>query len=164
MHRRTTMVVISAVVVLLLRGAVPIAGQQSATVGQHWVATWATAQTLARAGGAGRGAAPPAGRGQGAPTTAAAPQSPAGGPFPGRRFPVPPTLAGVSNQTIRMVVRTSIGGRRLRVRFTNAFGGSGVQIGAATIARSTGDSTIDPATSRVLTFSGLPSTTLHAGQ
>ncbi|MCC7042728.1 MAG: SGNH/GDSL hydrolase family protein, partial [Acidobacteria bacterium] len=42
--------------------------------------------------------------------------------------------------------------------------GSGVQIGAATIARSTGDSTIDPATSRVLTFSGLPSTTLHAGQ
>jgi hypothetical protein len=73
-------------------------------------------------------------------------------------------LAGVNNQTIRMVVRTSVAGRRLRVRLANAFAGATVHIGAARVARSTSGSAIDPATSRALTFNGNPSTPLYAGQ
>src|SRR3954462_15691688 len=84
---------------------------------QHWVATWGTAQQQYRAAGRG-GPAPPA------PQAAAPP--PAG--VPGRRFPVPPPLAGLNNQTVRMVVRTSIGGRSLRVRLTNALGGTALSL------------------------------------
>lgn len=172
MHRRIKVGVTTAVVATLLWSFNPIGAQQPASSGEHWVATWATSQTLARAGGVGgaRGAVPPAGRGQAAGTVPGRGTPPAqqpasaASPFPGRRFPVPPALSGVSNQTIRMIVRTSIGGRRLRVRFVNAFGGGSVAIGAARIARSTGDSTIDPATSRVLTFGGAPTATLYAGQ
>ena len=76
-----------------------------------------------------------------------------------RRF-----LAGVNDQTIRMVVRTSLGGRTLRVRFANAFAGASVRIGAARIARSAGDGAIDPATSRLLTFNGRSDVTMYAGQ
>jgi lysophospholipase L1-like esterase len=167
MHRRIPVGAIAVAVAFLLWSFGPLAAQQPAeTADQHWVATWATAQTLARTGGGARGAAPPAGRGQATPPTAAvtAAPAPAASPFPSRRFPVPPALSGVSNQTIRMVVRTSIAGRRLRVRFVNAFGAGTVAIGAATLARSNGDSSIDPTTSRVLTFSGHPSTTMYAGQ
>jgi lysophospholipase L1-like esterase len=73
-------------------------------------------------------------------------------------------LQAVSDQTIRMVVRSSIGGRRVRVRFVNAFAGATVQIGAARIARSTGKAAIDPATSRPLTFGGRSAVLLYAGQ
>jgi len=47
-----------------------------------------------------------------------------------RRRPAPPAAAqtagarGFNNQTVRMIVRTSIGGRRLRVNLSNAFGAS----------------------------------------
>lgn len=165
MHRRVPVGTIALAVAFLLRSFGPLAAQQpTETTDQHWVATWATAQTLARTGGAARGAAPPVGRGQATAPTATPAPAQAASPFPGRRFPVPPALSGVSNQTIRMVVRTSIAGRRLRVRLVNAFGGGSVAIGAATLARSTGDSSIDPTTSRVLTFSGHRSTTMYAGQ
>ena len=63
-----------------------------------------------------------------------------------------------------MVVRTSLGGARVRVRLMNAFGASSVAIGAARIAKSTGGATIDVATSRPLTFSGRKTATLYAGQ
>lgn len=161
--------VVVAAAVLLWSSFGALSAEQRATGSEHWVATWGTAQTLARIGGAaaGRGGAPAVGRGQAAvaPAAPAPVRPPSAAPaFPARRFPVPPTLAGVDNQTIRMVVRTSIGGRRLRVRFANAFGGRPVRIGAATIARGTGGSSIDPATSRALTFSGRRATTMYAGQ
>lgn len=171
----------AAVVIALAFGAGALglrADQQPASPGEHWVATWGTAQTLSRAGAPG-GA--PAGRGAAAPASAATPATASGpapvaapvppaapaavGPSaPGRRFPVPPTLAGVVDQTLRMTVRTSIGGSRLRVRFANAFAGRSVVIGAARVARSAGGSAIDPATSRQLTFSGATRTTMYAGQ
>jgi lysophospholipase L1-like esterase len=70
----------------------------------------------------------------------------------------------VTNQTIRMVMRVSIGGSRVRVRLSNAYGAASVTVGAARIARSSGGSAVDRATSRALTFSGRPSATLYAGQ
>src|SRR5262245_50876756 len=48
---------------------------------------------------------------------------------------LPPTaLQTLKNQTVRMVARTSIGGKRVRVKLSNAFGGSAVTIGSAHLA------------------------------
>src|SRR5512133_2767965 len=50
-------------------------------------------------------------------------------------FPGLPPVPVFENQTIRMVVRPTIGGTRVRVRLSNAFGTTPLKIGAAHIAR-----------------------------
>ena len=124
----------------------------------HWVATWATAQSQFRA--AGRGGPAPAGRGTAPPAPPPA-MAPAG---PQRRFGIPPALAGLNNQTVRMIVHTSIGGHTLRIRLSNALGGNSVKIGAAHVALRRKDSAIVPATDRTMTFSGKGSALIYAGQ
>lgn len=131
------------------------------TSGEPWVATWATAEQLAVTGG--RGAAAASGRIVGIVPTP--PPPPPG--TPQRRFPIPPTLAGLNNQTVRMMARASLGGNRIRVRISNAVGGAAVTLGSAHIAlsaKSPDTSAIQPATDRPLTFSGKPSATIYAGQ
>jgi lysophospholipase L1-like esterase len=61
------------------------------------------------------------------------------------------------NQTIREIVRISVGGGRLRVRLSNEFGAQPLQIGAAHVGISAGGSSVQPGSDRVLTFSGQPS-------
>ena len=112
----------------------PLGAQQ-----EHWVATWATAQLLARM--------QPVTLSPNAP--AAAQKSPA--------------FRGFNNQTVRMIVRTSIGGRRLRVQLSNAFGATPVVVGAAHIALRGKDSEIVPGTDRALGFSGKPGCTIGPG-
>jgi lysophospholipase L1-like esterase len=104
----------------------------------HWVATWGTAQLLVRP-------QPPA-----TPPAAAPAQQ-----TPGAR--------GFNNQTVRMVVRSSIGGRRLRIKVANAFGSAPVAIGAAHIALRAQDSGIVLGSDRALTFNGKPGCTLSPG-
>src|SRR4051812_41407544 len=70
----------------------------------HWVATWATAQNLFR------------------------------GPAPANANPNATAPRGYHDQTIRMIVRTSLAGRKLRVRLSNQFGGTPLKVGAAHIA------------------------------
>ncbi len=70
------------------------------------------------------------------------------------------TAPSFSNQTIRQIVRISLGGARFRVRLTNEYGTQPVEIGAAHIAISAGDAAIQAGTDRVLTFSGAPSITI----
>ncbi|WNG34251.1 hypothetical protein F0U61_11875 [Archangium violaceum] len=53
-------------------------------------------------------------------------------------FPTPPPPSFFNNQTIRQVLRTSIGGDQVRVRFSNAFGTSPLEIDGARIALSAG--------------------------
>jgi lysophospholipase L1-like esterase len=65
-----------------------------------------------------------------------------------------------SGQTIREVVRISIGGRRLRVRLSNEMGTAPLTLGAAHIALAGPGGTIQPGTDRVLTFGGHGSITL----
>jgi lysophospholipase L1-like esterase len=96
----------------------------------HWVATWATAQTLARTGPA--------------PANATA-------------------ARGYQNQTIRMIARTSIPGKRLRIRLSNAFGSAPVKVGAAHVALRSKGSAIVEGSDRKLTFSGMPDATLGPG-
>jgi lysophospholipase L1-like esterase len=73
----------------------------------------------------------------------------------------PPAL-GLTNNTLRQVVHVTLGGSRLRVQFSNAYGSGPVTINAAHIAVSKGRSAIDTATDKALTFQGASSITIPA--
>ncbi|MFI7575607.1 SGNH/GDSL hydrolase family protein [Micromonospora sp. NPDC049497] len=78
------------------------------------------------------------------------------------------TNTGLNNQSVRMVVHTTVGGPVLRVRLSNMYGEQAVRVGRATIARpntATADdlSDIDPATLRELSFGGAASATMNRG-
>jgi lysophospholipase L1-like esterase len=142
---------------------------------EKWVATWATAlvsRPLAgpRAGGPGPGGPPlapaivlPPSGAAAAPAIAAPPATsaapPAGGGG-GRGF-VP--AATVSNQTLRQIVRASIGGSKVRVVLSNAFGTAPVEIGGASVALRDTDSSIQPGTAKPLLFGGSPTASVLAG-
>ena len=65
----------------------------------------------------------------------------------------------VTNQTLRQIVHTSIGGSRARLVLSNAFGTAPLMVGAVNIARRDRDETIQ-AGGRPLTFSGRASITI----
>jgi lysophospholipase L1-like esterase len=79
-------------------------------------------------------------------------------PFPG----LPPTPV-LENQTVRMVVRPTIGGERVRIRFSNAFGATPISIGAAHVALARQGASIVPESDHVLTFGGRPSVSIPPG-
>jgi len=62
-----------------------------------------------------------------------------------------------ADTTIREPVWVTLGGRRVRVKFSNAMGTLPVTIGAASVAIRSADSSVDPSTIRQLTFGGKPS-------
>src|ERR1019366_2857334 len=68
-----------------------------------------------------------------------------------------------SNQTLREIVHTSLGSDLVRVRLSNVYGASAVEIGAAHIALRTTASTINPTSDRTLTFSGRTDVTIPSG-
>ena len=77
-----------------------------------------------------------------------------------------PTDAGLhtfSNQTLRLVVQSSIGGNRVRIRLSNELGSTPLRIGAARIGLRAQGSDVAPGTDRALTFGGRPSVTIPAG-
>ena len=88
-------------------------------------------------------------------TWATSPQS--GAPDP--REP----LLNIDNQTVRERVRASIGGSRIRLRFSNEFGSSPLLIGAATVAIPKDVSTIKEESIRNVTFEGRNSIEIPAG-
>jgi lysophospholipase L1-like esterase len=67
------------------------------------------------------------------------------------------------NQTVRQVVHASVGGQRVRVRISNAFGGAPLRLGAVHLARHAGGASIVPGSDRALTWSGRSSITVPAG-
>ena len=128
---------------LALAGLTAAAGAQ-----EHWVATWAASPQSAHIVFP-RLPQPPA------PAPGAAAQA-----APRIVFPPPPSF---DNQTVRMIVRASVGGHSVRVQLSNTFGASVLRIGAAHIALRDKDSTIVSGSDRPLTFSGQPSTTIPEG-
>jgi len=112
---------------------------------EHWVATWAASPIATNA-----------------PPTPARPVA-AGAPAAAPAKPGPAPLRSFNNQTIRMVVNTSIGGRSVRVELANTFGTDPLKIGSAHIALRDHDSAIVPASDRKLMFSGLSSATIPRG-
>ncbi|MBN1996209.1 SGNH/GDSL hydrolase family protein, partial [candidate division KSB1 bacterium] len=74
-----------------------------------------------------------------------------------------PPEPGLSNNTLRQLVRVSIGGDSLRVRFNNEFSTSPVTMKAVHIAVSAGNSEINPDTDQGLKFNGEPGVTIEPG-
>jgi lysophospholipase L1-like esterase len=72
-------------------------------------------------------------------------------------------LPDIADATLRQEVRISFGGSRVRIRFTNEFGGTGVTIGAARVGIAGPDGTILAGSDRGLTFAGTPSMYVPAG-
>jgi lysophospholipase L1-like esterase len=75
-----------------------------------------------------------------------------------------PPAPGLGNNTLRQIVHVSIGGTRLRVRFSNEYGSSPVTIQKAHCATSSGTHTISAATDASLRFAGSASVTIPAKQ
>jgi lysophospholipase L1-like esterase len=75
----------------------------------------------------------------------------------------PPPVAAFENQTIRMVIRPTIGGSRLRIRFSNEFGTAPLAIGSAHLALVKENETIVAGSDRPLTFNGKASVNIAAG-
>jgi lysophospholipase L1-like esterase len=73
----------------------------------------------------------------------------------------------LDDTTLRQTAHVSAGGPRIRLRFSNAFGGAPLPLTAVTVARPSaglaGVSGIVPGSSRPVTFHGKPSTTVPAG-
>ena len=136
--RRRVRTVAAALFVLL--AALGAATPDPALAQEHWAGTWASGL---------QAQIPPD------PAAAARP-SDAGGDLFG-----PPSR--VRNQTLRQFVRTSIGGSRVRVTFTNVFGTHPLEIGAAHVAVRASGAAIDLHGGAPLTFDGEPSVTIEAG-
>ena len=76
---------------------------------------------------------------------------------------VPSALLTYQNQTLRLIVHTSAGGTKVRIKLSNTYGDKSLVIGAAHIAHRTAAAEIDPNSDRALTFHGKSSTTVAAG-
>jgi lysophospholipase L1-like esterase len=77
--------------------------------------------------------------------------------------------APLADSTLRQFVHVTIGGRDLRVRFSNAYGTNSVTMNSAHVALaagagSSGKGDINPATDRALNFRGAPSATIPPGE
>jgi lysophospholipase L1-like esterase len=73
-----------------------------------------------------------------------------------------PPSPGLTNNSLRQILRVSIGGDSLRVKLTNDSSAEAISISSATIAVSTGGSAIDEATIKNLRFGGTSSVTIGA--
>jgi len=78
-----------------------------------------------------------------------------------RNLPPPP---GLTNNTLRQVVQVSIGGKKLRVYFSNAFGNGPITMNAVHVALSGGGSTIKTKSDKALMFQGKASVTIPPGK
>ena len=118
---------------------------------EHWIPTWVAAPEQGRP----EPIRLPQAR------TPAAPQPPAASKS-GAQRPAGP-IVSFNDQTVRMIVHTSIGGSRVRIELSNLFGAAPLRIGSAHIARRAKDSAIVPGSDRALTFSGRPSFVIPPG-
>jgi lysophospholipase L1-like esterase len=139
-HRSMRRWVLTGLAALLLLQ--PAGAQQ----GEHWVGTWMVAH-IGRPQNPPAPVAPPAP----APGTTTAPPA------------APPAFMHFNNQTLRQIVRTSIGGTRARVVLSNAFGTVPLTVGAVHIAVRDKESTIVASSDRALTFSGKPTMSIPSG-
>ena len=112
----------------------------------HWVSTWGTAQQLAA---------------ETLPVWVVPPPREPNEPPP--RALLPPYPLSFRDETVRMIVRTSVGGERLRLTLSNALGRSEVHIGAVRVALRERGSAIVVATDRAVTFGGRASFAIQPG-
>ena len=132
----------------LLLAAFTLTSANISAAQDRWVSAWGTAQQLAP---------------MPAPKLPPRPQGEKPSPRPAVPSPIPPTPQTLNDQTVRMIIRPTIGGSVLRVQFSNATGGEPVTIGRARMAKSGRDGVITAGTDRAVTFGGRASVTIPAG-
>ena len=69
----------------------------------------------------------------------------------------------VANSTVRMIVRGTAGGDKIRIRVSNFYGKTPLQVGAAHIALREAGSGVKAGTDRTLTFGGQPAIAVSPG-
>jgi lysophospholipase L1-like esterase len=74
-----------------------------------------------------------------------------------------PPSPGLTGNSLRQVVRVSIGGEVLRVKFSNEFSKSPVTMHSVQIAASAGGNAINQSTNVILTFNGIQEVTMEPG-
>jgi lysophospholipase L1-like esterase len=72
-------------------------------------------------------------------------------------------LLSFTDQTLRLVVHTSIAGNRVRIRLSNEMGSAPLRIGAAHIGLRAGGAVVTQYSDRTLTFNGTRTVTFPAG-
>ena len=77
--------------------------------------------------------------------------------------PDPVEGMALAGQTLRMITRISIGGTRLRVRISNAYGARDLAVGGAHVGLRGQGANMVPGSGRPVTFNGSQSTTIPAG-
>src|SRR5207249_2740833 len=75
----------------------------------------------------------------------------------------PTPLASIQNRTLRMTGRIAIGGRRFRLRLTNAYGNAPVSLAAVHAAIQQDGPAIESGSDRAVLFDGKPTVTLPPG-
>lgn len=75
---------------------------------------------------------------------------------------IPGKILRFHNQTLRLIVHTSVAGMKVRIRISNTFGDEPLTIGGVHIARRATGADIIPASDRVLTFDGRTTITVSA--
>ena len=85
------------------------------------------------------------------------------GASPVAPLPTNTTNPGFTNQTVRLVVHTSLGGSEVRVRLSNTFGTESLVIGAAHVALRSMNAATVAGTDRALAFGGAGSVTIPPG-
>jgi len=78
----------------------------------------------------------------------------------------PPPAASTqtfTNQTLRLIVHASVGGRRVRIRVSNEMGATPLRIGRASIGLRSSGGAIQPASLRELRFGGVAAIMIPAG-
>jgi lysophospholipase L1-like esterase len=76
---------------------------------------------------------------------------------------LPQSLQVYRNQSLRLIVHTSAGGRKVRIKISNTYGDGPLLIGGVHIARRTLAAEIDPHSDLMLKFQGRSSTTVPPG-
>jgi len=74
-----------------------------------------------------------------------------------------PPAPGLTGSSLRQIVRVSVGGNKIRLRFTNEFSKGSVTMKSVQIAVSTGGNTIDVKTNKKLKFDGKSEVTMGPG-
>ena len=77
--------------------------------------------------------------------------------------PKQPASPSFGDQTLRQHLQPTLGGQRLRIRFSNLFGRTPLHIASASVAIGTGAASVSPSTLRSLRFSGRAGITIAPG-
>lgn len=145
----TGMTIASALAAAMLVGlsASPVLAQN--TRGLKWAASWTTAIQSAYV----------------APATPQEPFIIAYSDQPDLSYALPnATTQGVTNQTMRMIIKPDLWGNAMRLRFSNSFGTQPVTFSAASVALQADQANLVHGTSVGLTFNGRTGVTIQPGQ